>query len=319
MKNCLFACQTLKTKLIMKNNLPLSVIKWAAHFRPDFLNNPKIRKYFIFFSFIIFSLGIILSVWAQPQHFSEINVWPCFIIFFLFVPCTHTLNVWELKLHAALCKKNLSFVDAFETIIIAKAANFLPFPGAAAIRISRLRALDISWKNSSYLTLCSAFIWLGISLFISGIMLYLKTKIIFIGICALFTGTIITIVSLYTLFSLYSHFYFTIILLLIKLSTLLVSACRLTLSFLTINFTVEYSDALILSSAKAMSSIFFFLPSNIGIAEGLTAGLSYLLLDINAGISFIAATVNLILGALLSAFLSIFILLKHKENHDLQK
>lgn len=273
-----------------------AIVTSLHQYKPDFLKHPLVRQWSMAISIATLLGGIFLSVYAEPKLADNIHPLPCLIILLLLAPITHILRIIEFQIHAKLQGKSLSFLEALETITLASTTDLLPLPGGILVKISRLRSLDISWKDSSTMTLLTAFIWLGAAIMCCGIVMLLTYNVFFLALGISLFGILMTITCLYSLISLYKAPLYAFIIFGLKLMTVLLLGLRLVICFTAFDSTISYTDALILATSKPASGLLFFLPTNIGVAEGMAAGIGHFILGLNAATTFLATLLNLALG-----------------------
>ena len=278
------------------------------------LNTPQIRKKVMVLASLVFITGIALSLWKNPTILNNINYVAALKLFVILMPIHLIFMSFEIQTAARLAGKNLGFLDAAETTIMSTAANMFPIPGSAMVKIARFKALGISIKEGTLLTLFIAVIWMGGTLLLSG--LYLTQMSIpwalYVSVTFILGGAGLTLFMLALLSKIY-NFKCALMLIIIRLIIIVIYAFRLWLCFAALDISIGFAKSVILTLSDALGAIIIIVPSGLGISEIITSVIG-MAIEIAPEESYLSATLNRLLGLSFMITLALlFLKLKKKR------
>ncbi len=122
-------------------------------------------------SAVIFVLAMVLSLRGLPSGERDLVWWAILTVGLVGVPVLIGLNAVEYTASAAVLGHRVRLRDALPIALYARAANLLPVPGAALVRMQALKRAGSSYGRAASTTLATALFWLGGALLVGGVVL----------------------------------------------------------------------------------------------------------------------------------------------------
>lgn len=124
--------------------------------------NPRVERLLLVVAAIAFMAG---AVWAWREVGDQVELDWRFIVAnaLLGVPATIALNATEFRLGAALVGTRPTMRDALTVSVVGSAANLLPLPGAALVRIRALRQDGSSYGGATRVTAAIGATFVGVA------------------------------------------------------------------------------------------------------------------------------------------------------------
>ena len=244
------------------------------------------------------AVAAVIAAQRLELTLDELVWWPLVVAAVVVTPLTIALNAAELKAMATAVAEHprtLSWPVATRTVVLATAANLLPVPAGAAIRVQVLRRAGSTIPRAAGITLVAAGVWVGVSLLFAGSAALGRDPIV--GVLGIAMGLTATLVSLAGVAALAGRRWrrgsgeLTVV----EVATALLHAVRLWLVLLGLGVTADLGQALIIGTASPLAAAAGFFPGGIGLAELLGALLAPIA-GLAAAAALLAVAVGRVLG-----------------------
>lgn len=117
--------------------------------------------------FIAISTASLLNLPDTPRNPDPLYLLPILVL----TAGTLVINGLEFKVAGLLAERKIPLDLAIQTSVLSSAANVLPIPGAALVRIRALREVEVSYKRAIVSTTVVGVAWLGASAIGAGLLL----------------------------------------------------------------------------------------------------------------------------------------------------
>lgn len=261
---------------------------------PRGLYGPKAKRIILGLAVLFLLAGIALSLERNPEVLANLDWRPVVILMVLAVPVTMLLNAVEFVLTGRLLGREIGMLAAIEIAIVGAAANLLPLPGAALVRVAALKAAGAGYGEGTKATLLVAGLWAGIAFVFAGAwMLRLDVGAVALAFIAL--GLAGWVACFAYGWRLCQSAGLPVLLSLAKLALVTTDALRLHLCLSALGVAVLFDQAAALAVAGVVGNAVSIVPAGLGVREAVSAGLAPLV-GLGAGVAFLAATLNRLLG-----------------------
>ncbi|HVM11112.1 MAG TPA: hypothetical protein VM638_01370 [Actinomycetota bacterium] len=226
------------------------------------------------------------------------------------VPLSTLLNAFEYRLSGKILGHRIALLEAIRVSVLASAANRLPIPGAALVRIGALRRLGSGFGKATTATAAVGIVWTGTSFATAGVLQCVAARWI-LGLTFL-GGGLAGIGLGYALMVWRARparaVRLTAELLLIELAAVALPTVKMLVVLQAIGFdvTVAQSAALAVSIVVAHATGFF--PGGLGLREVIAGAMSPLVgLPVSVGLLGTAVTraFSLVMSLLIAAIVLI--------------
>jgi len=261
-------------------------LRWARR--------PMARRIILVVAILFIAVGIVASFQSNQDLSLDIGWEAVAIVLVLLIPITIALNAVEFILIGHSIGTRSRFFEAVEITIIGTAANMLPLPGGTMVRIAALKAGGADFKKGASGTLLVAMIWLSLSFLYAGMWIHtlrpglVSTSFLVIGVAS----TLVCFLWSNKLGSSRRTLYLT---LLTKGVLVVVDSLRLYLCLLAVGADASFAQASTLAVSGVLGSAVSIVPAGLGVRE-VVASMVGLLVGLAASFSFVAASLNRILG-----------------------
>lgn len=251
----------------------------------------------------VFVVGGFLALRALELDPARIRWVPLVLAAVVGVPVTALVNAGEYVVTARVVEQRVRLVPALRISVLSTAANMLPLPGAALVRIRALRELGPTYRSATSATVIVGFTWMGVSATLAGAWLagtgaYVRGGPFLAAGLALLGGAWALLVR--TVEEPPRRRRVAAAALGIEIVSVLTSAARIVLVLAGLGLDPSVVGGLVLAvsgSAAAAAGIF---PAGLGIREVISAGLAPIA-GLSAAAGFAASAVNRVLGILMHA------------------
>jgi uncharacterized membrane protein YbhN (UPF0104 family) len=239
------------------------------------------------FSAALFVVAMALGLGALPEGDHQLVWWAIIATSVIGVPVLIALNAVEYRVSARVLGIRVPMREAMPIAIYARAANLLPIPGAALVRMQALKREGSSYGRAASATMATALFWLGASLLVAGgflvpYHLVLATLLVFGGaaICVAGHVAVNAIVDRRE-----DHppageaLRRSAVLLGVELLMVTVRGVRFWLVMIGFDIGGSFQGAMLLPVAGVLASAIGFFPSGLGVREVISGGLSRLVGD----------------------------------------
>lgn len=247
--------------------------------------------------FVIFVVGISVSVLSLDLRLSDLKMLPLLVVFFVLSPVMLAIGAVTLQISAHVVGVSLGFRHSFVAVAAAGVAEMLPIPGGALVRGATLVKSGASIGESGWIVTITALLTLCLSIaFAAGALLYyghssglpvLIISLVGLGVCMFVIARRSTAMVILPIVA-------------IRLLTLLVGTIRMIASFAALGVSIAPIKAVLFIVSTTLGSAVSIIPAGLGIGEGIAVALAALV-DVPIGLAFLAVALNRIIGLLFSA------------------
>lgn len=221
----------------------------------------------------VFLLGLVVAYRNQPLDMDSLSLTPVLIVLLLAMPMTLLLNGVEFFFGVRLLGRAITLRDAMETTIIGAAANMLPLPGSAMVKVARMKGLGVDLRHGVSVTLLLAVIWLGVAFVYAGAWLVGEQEGYTVGMAALAGGTVLLLASgLFTL-KLYGKPGMILRLLSVRILLVALDAGRLFLCLIALGMDGNFMQASVMAVSGVLGSAVSIVPAGLGVRELFAAAI----------------------------------------------
>jgi hypothetical protein len=264
--------------------------------------SPRTRRLLLLVGLAAFVVAVAFSLRDLDVSASQIRWWPLMVTAVVLVPGSILANAAELKVMArATADRPLPWVEAIRVVVVATAANLLPIPGAALVRIQALRTRGASGAAATGVNIAGAGIWIGAGLLVAAIVLvgFSPVSAAVAGLVGLGACTAAWLVLVRaarpgrTLDAMWR-------LLVVEPLVAIMHGARLLLVLAALDIDLDLVQALVIGVSAPLSAAAGVFPSGIGLAEALS-GLLAPLVALPAASGVLATALNRVVGLAVTA------------------
>lgn len=247
---------------------------------------PRGRRISMVASALLFLGAMALGIGALPDGPRELQWWAILLTSVVGVPVLIGLNALEYTASGAVLGHRIPFRVALPIAIYARAANLLPLPGAALVRMQALKREGSSYGRAASATLATALFWLSGSVLVGAVVLVPIRPLIGVGFAA---GGVITalaghaavrgIVAKREDAAPGEALRRSAVLLGVEIVMVVVRGVRFWLVMVGFDIGGSFAGAMLLPIAGVLSSAIGFFPSGLGIREVISGALARLVGD----------------------------------------
>lgn len=279
---------------------PSGAVGWLARLRSP---SPRVRGGLLVVAGLATVVAAVLSVERLELSVADLRAVPLLVAAVVATPLTIVLNAAELRVTALASGARLAEVGwprATRTVVLATAANLLPVPAGAALRIEVLYSAGARLAAAAGVQVAAAAVWVGISLVLAGLVL-LPSSAVAWGIGGLVVGAVLVLAGLLGVTRTATSRAGTAagLLLAVEFATALVQAARLWLVLLGLGIEATVAQAVVIATASPLAAAAGFFPGGIGLAEFLSAIVAPLA-ELPAAAGLLAVAVARVLGLLVT-------------------
>lgn len=257
----------------------------------------------------LFLIAFWFGLRGVPEGVVELTWWPFAVLAVVAVPATSVANGLEYAVAARIEGQRVPLREAIEVSILSSAANLLPLPGAALVRVRALRRGGSSYRRALSVTVLVGFAWLATSLVLAGALLAARCSddagavlVIAVSVAGL-AGVAATLVALRSLAPAGSAAALGAALLGAEALAVAVGALRYLLVLHGLGIGVAVAQAVALTVAGVVASAVGFVPGGLGLREALS-GVIAGLVGLPVAVGVLAAAVDRVVGLLVLAVLA---------------
>jgi hypothetical protein len=225
-----------------------------------------------------------------------------------------TANMIEFRLSTALCSVEAKVVDSFRTAVLATAANLLPLPGGALVRLQAIRLRGGTLKSATTVTIGLGLIWLGVATGAASIAFAHGVDGVFRNagyVLACFSS-----VAGVVLIGRLSGWDLRLVVgsIGVEVLTVAITVFKLVLVGNALHTSIQPDQAALLGVAPVVSTLVAVFPAGLGLREVLAATLGPVG-GVPADISFIIVAVDRVVGMVVHGGLALVVMLLSQERH----
>lgn len=268
--------------------------------------SPRVRAVLLVAAGVAVTVGLVLSVRALDLRPSDLRWWPLVVAAFVASPVTIALNAAELRLATTIVVGRstgaseaapMPWRTAIWTVVVATAANLLPLPAGAIVRVDAVRRAGARLGPAAVINLVAAGLWVASGIGTAALAsLGQRPGVAAIGLAVAAAGTVVSVL-LARRSGVEGWPRGVAQLAVVELTTALVHATRLWLVLLALGVEVSWRQAVVLGAAAPLAAAAGVFPSGLGLAEGLTALLAPLA-ALPAAAGLLAAGLGRVVGLL---------------------
>jgi hypothetical protein len=271
-----------------------SLGRLARFIDPRVLNKPKAKRIILGLAVLFLLAGIAISLGRNPEVLSNLDWRPVLILVLAAVPITIMLNAYEFVLTGRLVGRRIAMPPALESSILGTAANLLPLPGATLVRVAALKAAGAGYLEGTKATLLVAGLWAGVAFVFAGAWM-LRLGVGPVAVLFVVVGLVAWLGCFGYGVRRYRGVRLPVYLSLAKVALVTVDAMRMFLCLSAFGLAVVFDQAAALAVAGVVGNAVSIVPAGLGIREAVSAGLAPLV-GLGAGMAFLAAALNRLLG-----------------------
>jgi hypothetical protein len=258
---------------------------------------PRARRWLLLVGALIFLGGAAFAVRDLELPPEGVRLAPVLVVAVLLVPMTIAVNATELVALGRLLGQRLGVRTAIRVVVLGTAANLLPLPGAAALRIQALAGGGATYAAATGVNLAAAFSWLGAAGAVGGVALVtegrasLGVAVTAVGLTALILSSLVA----WRLATVDAPARPLVLLVAAELVTVVVHALRLVLLLAAIGAGTSFAAGTVVGTSGPLAAAAGVFPAGLGVAEALAAGAGTLV-AVPAAAAFAAAALNRLIG-----------------------
>lgn len=264
--------------------------------------SPRWRRAIQVLAAAVFVGGIVVSFQRLELEVADIRWWPLVVLAVVGTPLTIVANAAELRVMARCLDRDaaLSWPRAVRVVVLATAANILPIPGGAMVRIQALRAGGAGGGRATSINLIAALLWVATAIGVAGVaalgfapltgVLAMGGAVVGLAVSAGALRATMPVWSWSSAATLWG----------VEVATTLLHAAKLYLALSALGIAAGLDQALVLGVAGPVSAAAGVFPSGLGLAEVLAA-LTATLVALAPAAGFSATAVVRVVGLLSTA------------------
>jgi hypothetical protein len=258
----------------------------------------------------LFAIGAALAVTSIDIDWTDINWALLALVASLGVPPMILLNGAEVRAAADQGDAEaISWHQAIGVAVAGTAANLLPIPGAALVRIEALTASGATGRSAARATIAIGTIWIALSSILAGILLLGVTAVagaiaLSVGVAAGVTARILTRRG--------TSARWTLRVVTIEAGALAITALRLWAIAAALGVELQLRAAAIMAVSYAVSSAVGFFPGGLGLREAVSSGLGTLA-GAPRSVGFVLSAVDRVVGLFVHVIIGIALAFRSKR------
>ncbi len=219
-------------------------------------------------------VAVVVAVDRLDVALDDLRAGPLLLAAVVATPLTIALNAAELRATALASGARLaevSWTRAARTVVLATAANLLPVPAGAALRIQVLHSAGARLTAAAGVQLSAAAVWVGVSLLLAGAVLLPGSATW--GVAGLVSGVGLVVAGLLGVLRTATERPAVAMgwLLVVEVATAVVQALRLWVVLLGLGIAASLAQSVVIATAAPLAAAAGFFPGGIGLAELLSA------------------------------------------------
>jgi hypothetical protein len=269
----------------------------------------QVRGALLVIAGVAVAVGMVWSIRTLQIGWADLRLLPLLAALLLITPATILLNGAELKVMTAIVARGdqrLAWRTALRATVVATAANLLPIPGGALVRIAAVRSVGVRTTSATAINLVGAGAWVAAGLLIAAVAGLTVAPWGAVGLAAGLglAGVAIVLAMLHRLSEDGATWWSTGALFLVEAATAIVHGLRLWLVLLALGVEVSIRQGLALGAGAPLAAAAGVFPSGLGLAEALTAVIAPIV-ALPAAAGFAATALGRVVGLLGTAPLAL--------------
>jgi hypothetical protein len=269
--------------------------------------SPRVRGLLLFVAAAGTVVAAVLSVRSLELSLADLRWFPLLVAGVVITPLAIVLNGLELRALGHLTTGRadaVSAVEATRVVVLASAANLLPVPAGALLRVQLLHRVGASATRAAVATAVAAGAWIGCALLLTALGLVGRHPPA--SALAGGSGLAAIVLSVAMLRSVRAGRWRVAVgsLLLVELATAALQVVRLWLVLFGLGEAASLAQAAVIGAASPIAAAAGFFPGGLGLAELLSALLAPLA-GLAGSAALLATAVARLLGLLATAPLAL--------------
>lgn len=263
------------------------------------------RRWAMVVALVGFVVAAVLSATSFPETEGPIHWHFLLIGTVVGAPLAVVLNAFEYRSTAKSIGHDVDLWTALRVTVLGSAANMLPLPGSALVRMQAMTAMGSTARSAGAASLMAGLVWIGATITLAGAAQIVMGGAVSVGAAVTAVGTAVTGAGLVLLRRRGPAVFWSVgpALVLIEVLFVILAAVRLYLILRGLRIDVGAADALGLTVAAAVATAAGMAPAGLGLREALTGGISPLV-GIPAAAGIGAAVVDRLARMVLLAILA---------------
>lgn len=273
---------------------------WLARWRGRLTRraSPRAEAAALVLAAAVFVVGGVLAWRALDVSFAALEWLPLVLVVVALVPATVLANALEYLVLGRMVGTRPGWRDSVRVVVVATAANLLPLPGAALVRVQALRVAGVPYRRAVVANVLTAVLWVAASCGVAGVVLGVRGRGVAAG-ALLVLGVVALVASMVTLVRMLGSrrqaVRATLRLTAVELGHVGVQAVRLLLVLAALQVPVDLAQTLVISASAALAASAGVFPGGLGLSESIAAGLAPLV-ALSAAAGFASAALNRLAG-----------------------
>lgn len=285
---------------------PRRALGWLAGQRA---RSPQADRALLAGAALLFLVAFAFGLRGVPRGIVEVTWWPFVALALVAIPAANVANALEYAVAARIEGQRVPLAEAVEVSVLSSAANLLPLPGAALVRVRALRRGGSSYRRALSVTALVGGAWLATSLVLAGALLALRRNgdvddLLVAGVLVLgAAGVAAALVAVRAMAPPGDGTQLGLALLGAEAVAVAVGAVRYLLVLGGLGIDVRVAQAVSLTLAGVIASAVGFVPGGLGLREALS-GVIAGLVGLRAAVGVLAAAVDRLVGLPVLALLA---------------
>lgn len=261
--------------------------------------SPRVRAVLMLVAGLAVVVGVVWSLDRLEIGLADLRVWPLVALVVVLSPATIWANAAELKIMTRIVSPTgtaMGWATALRTVLVATAANLLPLPAGAVVRIQAMRTQRVGTVAATSINVAGAGAWVAAGLLVAAIaaggrapllpvLLAGLVGLAGLAVAAVWAARLATVPPARAAAGLLG----------IEAATAVIHGVRLWVVLLALGVEVSLAQGLTLGAATPLAAAAGVFPSGIGLAEGLTALIAPLV-ALPAAAGFAATALGRVIG-----------------------
>lgn len=261
----------------------------AAKRLQQVVNRPVVRRWALMAALAVFLVGIPLSIRELPTELGLVAPRELLLIALVGVPAAIVANAADTKLAASLVGTRFGWYQSMYVGLVSSAANMLPLPGGALVRVTALKGSGASLLKSGVSTTLLAGLWLGLALSLGGTWIavthpWVAVPLLGVGVLALLGFC----VALHTICRSWRLLALAVI---VKLTSIAIGVIRMAWALAALGVIIPLGDLAVFAVADVAGAAVMVLPAGLGVNESVAALLAPLV-AVPSAAAFLAVGLN---------------------------
>jgi hypothetical protein len=254
------------------------------------------------------TVGVVWSIRTLDIGWTDLRPLPLLLAALLASPATMAANAAELRVMAGVVARErpMPWGTALRATVVATAANLLPIPGGALVRIAAVRAQHASTAAATAINLVGAGAWVAAGLLLAAAAAVRVAPVgaVLVAAATGLVGLVVVTLLVHRLARDGRTLAHTSALVGVEAVTALVHGLRLWLVLLALGLDVTVLQGLALGAAAPLAAAAGVFPSGLGLAEALTAVIAPLV-ALPAAAGFAATALGRIVGLVVTGIVAV--------------